>query len=127
MIPEVESQIEVARGDLSDAKKLAALGFVKIAARCAYYAAFHAVEAYIFARTTKATKTHSGVRAQLALLLKDTPGVRDTLPAFLARAYRLKDISDYGKFGDVVTEAEMRDAIEGAERFVDHIVGLLEI
>jgi uncharacterized protein (UPF0332 family) len=73
----------------------------------------------------KAVKTHSGVRTQLARLLKDTPGARDALPAFLARAYRFKEISDYGKPGEVVTEADMRGAIEAAERFVDQIVALL--
>ena len=126
MSPEVEAHLEVARGELADAKKLAALGFVKIAARCAYYAAFRAAEAFIFARTNKATKTHSGVRTQLARLLKDTPGARDMLPAFLARAYRVKEISDYGKPGDIVTEAQMRDAIDGAERFIDEVVALLK-
>lgn len=125
MSPEVETQLEVARDDLSDAKKLSEIGFAKIAARCAYYAAFHAAEAYIFERTKKAVKTHSGVRTELARLLKDTPGARDTLPAFLARTYRLKEIGDYGKPGEVVTEADTRAAIEGAERFIEAIVGLL--
>jgi uncharacterized protein (UPF0332 family) len=123
--PEVAAHLAVARSDLSDAKKLASLGFIKIAARCAYYAAFHAAEAYIFERNAKVTKTHSGVRAELARLLKGAPVVGEPLPAFLARSYRLKEISDYGKPGDVVTEAEVRGAIEGAERFVDRIVELM--
>jgi len=125
LTPEADAQLEVARGDLSDAKKLADLAFVKVAARCAYYAAFHAAEAYIFERTNKAAKTHSGVRAELARLLRDTPGSRDRLPAFLARSYRLKEISDYGRPGEKVSEAEMRAAIEGAERFVEEVAQLL--
>jgi uncharacterized protein (UPF0332 family) len=123
--PEAEAQLEVAREDLSDAKKLADLAFVKLAARCAYYAAFHAAGAYIFERTNKGAKTHSGVRAELARLLKETPGSRERLPAFLARSYRLKEISDYGRPGDKVTEADMRAAIEGAEKFVEEIARLL--
>ena len=125
MTPEVAAHIEVARGDLTDAKKLASLGFIKIAARCTYRAAFHPAEAYIFERNAKVTKTHSGVRTELSRLLKGTPFVGEPLPAFLARSYRFKEISDYGKPGDIVTEAEMRGAIEGAERFVDRIVEML--
>jgi len=34
--------LEKAREDLSDAHKIAAIGLAKVAARCAYYAAFHA-------------------------------------------------------------------------------------
>jgi len=123
--PEVETQLEVARGDLSDARKLGEIGFVKIAARSAYYATLHAAEAYIFDRMNKAVKTHSGVRTELARLLKDRPGARDTLPAILVRNYCFKEISDYGKPGDIISEADMRLAIESAQRFIDEVVGLL--
>jgi uncharacterized protein (UPF0332 family) len=123
--PEAEAELETARGDLSDAKKLAEIGLTKISARSAYYAAFHAAEAFIFERINKAVKTHSGVRTELARLLKDTPGAREVLPAFLARSYRFKEISDYGKPDDVVSETDMRGAIEGAERFIEDIVNLL--
>jgi hypothetical protein len=47
------------------------------------------------------------------------------MPAFLARCYRLKEISDYGRPGEKVTEADMRAAIEGAERLVQEVKVLL--
>jgi uncharacterized protein (UPF0332 family) len=70
---------------LADAKKLADLGFVKLAARCGYYAAFHAAEAYVFERTKKAAKTHSGVRTELARLPEGHAG-RAGLDARISRS-----------------------------------------
>jgi uncharacterized protein (UPF0332 family) len=64
--PEATDYLNKARDDLDDAKKIAALGLAKIAARSAYYAAFNAAEALIVERTGKIAKTHSGVRAEFA-------------------------------------------------------------
>jgi uncharacterized protein (UPF0332 family) len=40
--PEATDYLSKARDDLNDARKVAAIGLAKVAARSAYYAAFHA-------------------------------------------------------------------------------------
>ena len=47
MTPEAADYLNKARDDLNDARKIAAIGLAKVAARIAYYAAFHAAEAFI--------------------------------------------------------------------------------
>jgi uncharacterized protein (UPF0332 family) len=56
--PEAKDYLDKARDDLDDARKIVAIHLATVAARSAYYAAFHAAEA----RTGKIAKTHSGVR-----------------------------------------------------------------
>ena len=70
MKPETGKFLDKARGDLADAKKIVAIELANVAARSAYYAAFHAAEAFIFERTGKVAKTHSGVRSEFARLDK---------------------------------------------------------
>jgi uncharacterized protein (UPF0332 family) len=70
--PEAESYLDKAREDLLDARKIAGIRLAKVAARSAYYAAFHAAEAFIVGRTGKIAKTHSGVRTEFARLLRET-------------------------------------------------------
>jgi len=125
--PEAQDYLEKARGDLSDAQKIADIGLAKIAARTAYYAAFHAAEALIVERTGKVAKTHSGVRSEFARLLNDQSGGR-TLLVFLAQAYKYKEIGDYGiGAGASVTDTEAVEAIEAARQFVDRVVALLTL
>ena len=126
MTPEAADYLEKARNDLADARKIASLPLAKVAARSAYYAAFHAAEAFIIERTGKVAKTHSGVRAEFARLLKEVPGSERALLTFLAQAYKYKEISDYGVGpGAVVTEDEAKDAIGNATRFIDRVTALL--
>lgn len=47
MTPEAENYLIKARDDLKDARKIVAIGLSTVAARTAYYAAFHAAEAFI--------------------------------------------------------------------------------
>ena len=62
MMPEAAYYLSKARDDLDEARKIAAIGFAAAVARSAYYAAFHAAQAFIIDRTGKIAKTHSGVR-----------------------------------------------------------------
>ena len=87
MTPEAKDYLDKARDHLDEARKIAAIGLAKAAARSAYYAAFHAAQAFIVERTGKIAKTHSGVRSEFARLAKDTPRIDKTLPTFLAQAY----------------------------------------
>jgi uncharacterized protein (UPF0332 family) len=86
--PEAKDYLDKARDDLDDARKIAAIHLAKVAARSAYYAAFHAAEALIIERTGKVAKTHSGVRTEFARLLKDTSGGERAMLTFLAQGYK---------------------------------------
>jgi uncharacterized protein (UPF0332 family) len=96
------------------------------AARAAYLAGFHAAQALISERAGRVAKSHSGVRSAFARLVRDDPRVDRSLLSFLGRAYRFKEIADYGTGPDaVVTVAEAEEAIAVAQRFVEIIAGLL--
>ena len=126
MTPEAGDYLEKARDHLDEAEKIAAIGLAKAAARSAYYAAFHAAQAFIVERTGKIAKTHSGVRSEFARLAKDTPRIDKSLPTFLAQAYLYKEIGDYGVgHGANVTMDEANGAIATAGRFIDCVAALL--
>lgn len=126
MTPEAQDYLDKARDDCNDARKIAGIGLARASARSAYYAAFHAAEAFIIARTGKVAKTHSGVRSEFARLAKDATDLDQALPKFLAQAYKYKEISDYGVgHGAVVTIAEAQDAIINAERFIAAVTVVL--
>ena len=96
MKPEARDYLDKAIEDLGDARKIIGIGLAKVAARTAYYAMFHAAEAFIFEKTGKAAKSHSGVRSEFARLVKETPNADRTYPTMLAKAYMYKEIGDYG-------------------------------
>ena len=58
MRPETADSLAKARATLADAQQIATLPLPHVAAREAYYAAFHAAEAYIFEQTDKVATTH---------------------------------------------------------------------
>jgi uncharacterized protein (UPF0332 family) len=95
MIEPTESYLSKARRALSEARAVAAINLPEAAGRAAYLAAYHAAQAFIFARANRITKTHSGVRSEFARLAKDDPRIDRTYSAFLAQAYSLKSIADY--------------------------------
>lgn len=71
-------------------------------------------------------KSHGGARSEFARLAKEDPRIDRAFTAFLAQAYTLKEIADYGIGHDAgVTIGEAKQAIETAERFVYCISGLL--
>jgi uncharacterized protein (UPF0332 family) len=124
--PEAADYLNKARDDLNDAREIAAIGLAKVAARAAYYAAFHAAEAFIVERTGKIAKTHSGLRAEFARLARNEPGIDKAFSVFLAKAYKYKEIADYGvAHGAVVTMTEADDAVAHAARFIDCITTMI--
>ena len=126
MTPEAADYLDKARDNLGDARKIAAIGLAKVAGRAAYYAAFHAAEAFIVERTGKIAKTHSGVRSEFARLARVTPEIDKAFSIFLAKAYKYKEIAEYGVgHGAVVTMAEADDPIRNAARLIDCITTLL--
>jgi len=122
MTPEVRDYLSTARRCLADAKRLAMLPMPHIAAREAYLAGYHAAEAYIYQCTGKAAKTHSGLRAEFARLAKDEPRIERELVTFLAKAYELKSVADYGMNSAAkITTQDAMGAIETAGHFVECI------
>lgn len=116
-----------AREDLSDAEQIFDIGLLKPASRSAYYACFHACEGFIFHKTGKLAKTHSGVRSEFARLTKDLPLFDRKLTSFLAQAYVFKELSDYG-IGDqvVLTSDAVAKAITTAKSFVATLTQLVD-
>jgi uncharacterized protein (UPF0332 family) len=87
------------------------------APRAAYLAGFHAAQSLIFERTARVAKSHSGLRTTFARLAKDDPRIDRTFTRFLARAYKSKEIANYGIGPQaVVTAAEAREMIDLATR-----------
>ena len=127
MTPEADAYLAKAREDLAEAHAILGIGLAKAAARSAYHAAFHAAEALLVARNSRIAKSHGGVRAALAQLLRDGPAADRELLTFLARAYKYKEVGDYGVGpGVVITRADAEALLAGAARFLDRIVALLE-
>lgn len=113
--------------ELAEARAIMGIGLAKAAARSAYYAAFHAAEALLVARTGRIAKTHTGIRTALAQLLREaSPSDRDLL-TFLARAYKYKELGDYGVGpGIVITVDDAEALLAGADRFVARVTALIE-
>ena len=126
MTPEAGDYLDKARQTFAGSARVAAINLPVAAGRAAYLAAYHAAQAFIFDRTGKISKTHSGARSEFARLAKDGPLIDRAFTAFLAQAYTLKEIADYGVGPDArVTIAEAREAIETAARFVDEMSCLI--
>jgi len=126
LTPEAGDYLDKARQSLQEARAVAAIDLPVAAGRAAYLAAYHAAQALIFDRTGKITKTHSGARSEFARIVKDDRRIDRTFTAFLARAYMLKEVADYGVGPDArVTIAEANETIETAARFVDEIARLI--
>ena len=126
MSPIARNYLEKAQDDLDEGRKILAIGLPRVAARCAYFAAFHAAEALIDARLEKTVKTHSGVHSEFARAVKDRSENAAPLVACLGRAYGYKQVSDYviGEHSDM-SRKEADAALEEATRFVDQIAAWL--
>jgi uncharacterized protein (UPF0332 family) len=96
------------------------------AARTAYLAGFHAAQALVFERTARVAKSHRGLRTTVARLAKDDPRIDRSFTRFLARAYKFKEITNYGIGPQaVVTTAQAREMLGLATRFVDRMTEIL--
>jgi uncharacterized protein (UPF0332 family) len=121
---EVDAYLSKARQCLDEAHQIAAIGLLNVASRSAYYALFHAAEALIFNQTGKIAKTHSGVRAEFARLVRNLPSIDSTLPSLLTQAYKYKDDADYSIRIDVAISAdEVTSLMLRCARFIKVICG----
>lgn len=126
MKPEVAGYLEKARESLDEAKTICGVGLASVAARSAYYAAFHAAQALIVSQTGKAVKTHSGLRSEFNRIAKDDKRISAELRGFIAKAYTYKEIDDYAmEKKSIITMAIAKSAVDTAERLVDCIAEAL--
>ena len=126
--PETAAYLAKAPQSLKEANVLAANDLADAAGRAAYLAAYHAAQALIFETTGKAAKTHNGVRSEFARLALSEPRIDRGFATFLARAYTLKENADYAIGLDAgLSVDDARQAMEGAETFVNQIAQLLTL
>lgn len=79
----------------------------------------------IFERSGRVPKTHRGVHAQFARLVKDKSPFAE-LTRFLSRAYDYKAVADYEIGPEAILPlAEALAAIDAAAKFIDGIAELL--
>lgn len=94
MTPETTSFFDKAQDSLTIARISLQAGSVnrlmfEVAARAAYYAAFHAAQALISERVEKSIKTHNGVHSEFNRLARHEP-IDPSLVAFLSKSYEFK-------------------------------------
>lgn len=105
---------------------IAGLGLHRQAARCVYYATFHAAEALIVERTGRIAKTHRSVHTAFSRVTMDSDAGDRELWSTLADAYRYKELADYTIDPDAtVTGTAAATLIADATRFVDRVAHLL--
>lgn len=126
MTPEAERYFAKGRECLKDARLYLEL-VPRVGAREAYLAAYHAAEALVFERTGKIAKTHRGVRTEFLRLTRTERLIERPLLEFLARAYELKAMADYGTGAEAVIPVETaKAAFETARRFLEVVEFLLK-
>jgi uncharacterized protein (UPF0332 family) len=126
LTPEAVEHLAKAGQCLARARAILAAGVGEDAGRNAYLAAFRAAQALIAERTGKDAKTHRGVHAQFARLTRHEPRFGRDLRQFLAQAYDIKSIADYGLGPDTDVPLERAGAaIDTAEQFLNWVTGLL--
>lgn len=121
----IRDHLAQARIHLEHARAIAGIGIHEIAAREAYQSAFHAAEAVLIARTGRRAKTHAGLRTSITKLASESDDLNRGWGKFLARAYDLKSLADYGTKTDAVTADDARFAIDGAQHMINEVALLL--
>jgi uncharacterized protein (UPF0332 family) len=126
LTPEAREHFDKARRCLARARIILAAGIGEDAGRNAYLAAFHGAQALITERMGKDAKTHRGVHTQFARLTRNEPRLSHELRQFLAQAYDIKSIADYGLGPDTdVPLDRAAAAIDTAEQFVNRVIELV--
>lgn len=115
-----------ARTCLAAAKTIAAVLLPEVAAKEGYLAAYHAAHAFVFERTGKPVKPHRGLRTAYSQTAREEPRLDPVFARLLSRAYKFKEVADYG-VGPVVeiTMADAEAVIDYAERFIEAVSNLL--
>jgi uncharacterized protein (UPF0332 family) len=126
LTPETGRYLDKARECLARARIILTAEVGEDAGRNAYLAAFHAAQAFLFARTGKVARTHHGVYVQFSKLAAGEPQIEPELQRFLSQSYNLKAVADYELGPSTgVPLARAAAAIETAQRFIDRITALI--
>ncbi len=126
LTPQAARELAAARQHLAAAKAIVGLDVGYVAGREAYIAAYHAAEAFIHDRTGSLAKTHRGLRTQFARLAQTEPQLDPGFSRFLANAYEIKSVADYGDEPESVSPDAARAIVRMAEQMIDAIAQLLE-
>ncbi len=124
MKPESADYLSKSRECLDAAKTINALPLPQVAAKEAYLAVYHAAHAFIFEGPGKAVKNHKVMRSKFAEITKGDGRFDRALTSLLGRAYKFKEVADYGLQGGV-TAKEAQVMVNLAQRFVDAVTRLL--
>src|ERR1019366_559794 len=126
MSQEVERFLALARSFLTKAEGMRQHGWPEEAGRASYLAAFHRAQAVIFHQSGRVAKTHQGVHAEFARIVKGMPGTDRQIWQFLRTGYDMKSMADYGTDPDaMIMDDEAKTAIGDARRFLDQASALL--
>ena len=127
MKPESAHLLDAARELLNEAHSIQAINLHGQAGRTAYSAALLAARAFVYERPGRVVKTHRGSHNAFFKLTSGEPRIEEDLRRFLARAYELKDVVDYGVGpGRNVTASQARTTLETATHFVARIAEILD-
>jgi uncharacterized protein (UPF0332 family) len=119
MTPETAAFLSAADEALADAQRILEIDIPRQAARLAYYAQFHAAQAFIFEGTGTTSKTHKGVDKQFHKLTKFDQRLPSGLARDLSSAYRFKEVADYDVAGAAkITRRDAEAVIVVAQAFV---------
>ena len=126
MKPHSDAFLGKARELLQQVETILSVGYADAAGRTAYLAGYHAAQALIFEREDRVLKSHRGVHAEFARLIKADPRFDGELRAFLGRAYQLKAIADYEAGSSAaVTPAQASEAITVARLLIAALDALI--
>jgi hypothetical protein len=123
-LPEPSKRLERAEASLRSAELLLQEGLYRDSASRAYYAMFHAARALLASKDSH-PRTHGGVLREVSRSFVQ-PGLLDrSFAGDLGYALQLRQRADY-EDDLVVTEADARDVLERARRFVSQARQLLQ-
>jgi uncharacterized protein (UPF0332 family) len=122
MKAETADYLAKAGAALANAERIAAVRLPHVATREAYYAAYHAAEAYILDQTGKVAITDRGVRGEFGRLAGREPRIDRELTRFLATASQLKATANcgIGPTAAPISADQATAAITTARRFIEH-------
>jgi uncharacterized protein len=113
------SELAASGEELAAADHLLAAGLARIALTRAYFAAFHAVRALLYAEDL-APRSHEGVQHLFNLHFVKTGRIEPSASRLIARLQKYREEADYAQ-AFVVDDAGAAEEIAAARDFVDRI------
>ena len=117
-------EISLADEELRSAEALLQAGFARVSLTRAYFAAFHAARALLYASGFE-PRTHGGVHHLFNLHFVKTGRFEPGASRLLARLQKYREEADYSRAFVVDTDGA-REELEAARAFVETIRGLMK-